>query len=367
MVKNKDLNVLSIISDEFVLFRNLTVSAGIRYSLFNQFGPAEINIYNSEDIRTIENIKDTIVYKKGDLIKTYSGPEYRIALNYTLGNKSSLKVSYNRLYQYIFMLSNTISISPDYKWKLCDYHIRPPVSDQISAGYFRNINDGGIEASLELYHKWINNQVEFKDGTDFISTDPIETKVLQGNERVNGIEVMIKKNTGRTTGWVSYCYSRSLITVDGGLPENQINYGIEYPSNYDRPNSFNMVLNVRSNRRLSLSVNFVYATGRPITYPVSVYYAEGQQMLNFSKRNEFRIPDYARLDLSINLEGNLFRKKPIHSNWSLNVYNTLGRRNAYSVYFDTENGIVHGHKLSIFGVPIISLSWNYKFGNYLND
>ncbi len=127
------------LSDEFALFRNLTVSGGIRYSLFNHFGPATINIYNSENTRTIDNITETKVFKKGDLIKSYSGPEYRFALNYTLGNNSSLKASYNRLYQYIFMLRNTIAISPDDKWKLCDYYIRPPVADQISVGYFRDI------------------------------------------------------------------------------------------------------------------------------------------------------------------------------------------------------------------------------------
>ena len=227
--------------------------------------------------------------------------------------------------------------------------------------------NGSIEASLELYHKWINNEVEYKDGTDFTSSYPIETEVLQGKQHVNGIEFMIRKNSGKTTGWVSYCYSRSLIKIDGGLPENQINYGLEYPSNYDRPHSFNLVLNYRTTHRLSTSANFVYTTGRPITVPVSIYYSEGQEVLNYSKRNEYRIPDYARLDLSINLEGNLIRKKPIHSIWSLNLYNALGRRNAYSVYFDSANGKVHGHQLSIFGVPIFTLSWNYKFGNYLND
>jgi hypothetical protein len=365
--KDKGLECALYLSDEFILFSNLTVSAGLRYSLFNQYGPAEINLYSSEDNRTIDNIVEIRGYHKGDLIKSYSGPEYRFALNYTLGNNSSLKASYNRLYQYIFMLRNTIAISPDDKWKLCDYHISPPVADQISAGYYRNFNDGGIKASIELYHKRINNEVEFKDGTDFTSPDPIETKVLQGIQRVNGIEVMISKNTGKSTGWVSYCYSRSFVKVDGDLPENQINNGIEFPSNYDRPHSLNLVLNFRTNRRLSASANFVYSTGRPVTYPISVYYAEGQQLLNFSRRNEFRIPDYARLDLSINLEGNLLRKKPIHSFWMLNLYNALGRKNVYSVYFDAVNGKVHGHKLSIYGVPILTLSWNYKFGNYLND
>jgi len=355
------------VSDEFALFGNLIVSGGIRYSLFNLYGPATINIYNSENIRTVNTIIGTKEFNKGDIVKSYSGPEYRFALNYNLGNNSSLKASYNRLYQYVFMLRNSIAISPDDKWKLCDYYIKPPVADQISVGYFRDLNNGGIEASLELYHKWIKNEVEYKDGTDFTSSNPIETEVLQGKQNVNGIELMFRKNSGKATGWISYCYSRSLIKVDGGLPDNQINYGLEYPSNYDRPHSFNLVLNYRTTHRLSASANFVYTTGRPITVPVSIYYSEGKQVLNYSTRNEYRIPDYARLDLSINLEGNLIRKKPIHSSWSLNLYNALGRKNAYSVYFDSTNGTIHGHQLAIFGVPILTLSWNYKFGNYLND
>ena len=355
------------LSDEFTLFENLTTLAGIRYSFFNYYGPASINIYQPGNRRTIYNIQEVKEFKKGELIKSYSGPEYRIALNYILGPNSSLKTSYNRLYQYIFMLSNTIAVSPDDKWKICDYHIAPPVADQLSVGYYRDLRDGGIKVSLELYSKWINNQVEYKDGADFASSDPLETMVLQGKQRVNGLELMFNKNIGKMTGWVSYCYSRSRVKVDDSAPENQINKGAEYPSNYDRPHSVNLVMNYRINRRLSLSSNFVYATGRPITYPVSLYYSEGQEMLLFSARNEYRIPDYARLDLSVNLEGSLNRKKPIHSYWMINLYNVFSRSNAYSVYYDTSHGKIQGHKLSIFGVPFLTLSWNYKFGNYLND
>jgi hypothetical protein len=365
--KEQGLEFALYASDEFTLFPDLTVMGGLRYSFFTQLGPAEIYTYQSESNRNISSLKDTLFYGNGKPVKTYSGPEYRLALNYSLGSKNSVKASYNRLYQYIFMLTNTIAVSPNDKWKLCDYHISPPVADQISLGYYTNFNDRGYKASLELYHKWIQNQVEYKDGTDFTSPVPIETQVLQGKQRVNGIELMVNKVTGKTTGWISYCYSRSLIVVDGGLPENQINNGIEYPSNYDRPHSLNLVMNFRTNRRLSASTTFVYTTGRPITFPVSIYYSEGQQLLHFSSRNDYRIPDYIRLDVSVNLEGNLFRKKPIHSDWSVNVYNLLGRDNAYSIYFDTEKGAVHGHKLSIFAVPIFTLSWNYKFGNYLND
>jgi hypothetical protein len=365
--KERGVEMALYISDEFSLFRDLTVSTGLRYSIFGQFGPANINIYDSGNIRTIDNIKETRVYHEGDLIKSYSGPEYRFSLNYGIGNNSSVKASYNRLYQYIFMIRNAIAVSPDDKWKLCDYHIKPPVADQVSVGYYRDFNEGGIKASLELYHKWVKNQVGFKDGSDFASYNPIETQVLQGKQRVDGIEFMLRKNTGRATGWVSYCYSRSFIRVDGGISENQINNGIEYPSDYDRPHSFNLVFNYRTNRRLSFSSNFVYTTGRPMTCPVSVYYSEGQQLLNFSRRNEYRIPDYVRLDVSVNIEGNLLKKKPLHGSWSLSGYNVLGRKNAYSVFFDEENGRVHGHKLAIFGIPVITLSWICKFGNYLND
>ena len=355
------------LSDEFPLFNNLSVLAGIRYSIFSQLGPETINLYSPDDYKTPENLSGSRKFKKGDLIKTYSGPEYRLALNYLLGNNSSVKVSYNRLYQYIFMLRSTIAISPNDQWKLCDYYISPPVADQISIGYYKDFNNEAIKSSVELYHKWINNQVEFKDGSDFASPYPIETQVLQGKQKAYGIEFMINKEIGKTTGWVSYTYSRSLIKIYDELAENRINYGREYPANYDRPNSFNFVLNHKINRRLSYSTNFVYITGRPITLPISIYYIDNQQLLEFSTRNEYRIPDYLRLDLSLILEGNLNRKKPIHSYWSLNLYNALGRANTYSVYYDSKKGIISGHKLSIFGVPIFTLSWNYKFGNYLND
>lgn len=355
------------LSDEFTVFENMTAMAGIRYSFFNYYGPASVNVYQPSNQKTIYNIQEVKEFQKGELIKSYSGPEYRFALNYILGPNSSLKTSYNRLYQYVFMLSNTIAVSPDDKWKICDYHIAPPVADQLSVGYYRDIRDGGIKVSLELYSKWINNQVEYKDGADFASSDPLETMVLQGKQRANGLELMFNKNTGKVTGWVSYCYSRSMVKVDDSDPANQINKGIAYPSNYDRPHSVNLVMNYRFNRRLSLSSNFVYATGRPITYPVSVYYSEGQEMLLFSQRNKYRIPDYARLDLSVNLEGSLHRKKPIHSYWMINLYNVFSRSNAYSVYYDTSHGKIQGHKLSIFGVPFLTISWNYKFGNYLND
>jgi hypothetical protein len=365
--KEKGIEGAVYISDEYQVFPRLSLLAGVRYSFFGQLGPAEINEYFSGSPKNKNNIRETNTYNKGQLIKFYSGPELRGAFNYRTGNNSSVKVSYNRLRQYIFMLSNTIAISPNDQWKLCDYHISPAVSDQVSLGFYKDFPKKAVMTSVEAYRKWINNIVEYKDGADFISSSPAEMQVLQGRQYTWGIEFMLRKSAGKLTGWLSYTYSRSLITVNSELKENQINNGIEYPSNYDRPHSLNYVSNYRLGRRLSISTNLVYSTGRPITYPISIYYSEGQQFMHFSERNKYRIPDYFRIDLSVNLEGNLKYKKLTHSYWMLNVYNLLGRKNAYSVYYEAEDGIIKGYRLSIFARPIVTLSWNFKFGNYSNE
>ena len=151
------------------------------------------------------------------------------------------------------------------------------------------------------------------------------------------------------------------------IPGENINEGKPYPSNYDRPHSLSLVSNFKLNRRLSFSSNVVYMTGRPATYPISIYYMEGMQYIDYSDRNSYRIPDYFRLDLSINLEGNLKERKLFHSFWMLNFYNVTGRQNAYSVYFQHEEGQIKGYKLSIFGQMIVTLSWNFKLGNYASE
>jgi len=355
------------ISDEFRVLPKLSLLAGLRYSLFMSMGPDEVNVYFKDSPKIKYNIKETKSFKKGQISRFYSGPEFRAALNFSFSDNASVKASYNRLRQYIFMLSNTIAISPNDQWKMVDYNIMPPVSDQVSLGVYNDFFNSAIQTSLEVYQKWISNIVEYKDGADFISQDPIEMQILQGKQDTKGIELMLKKKAGKFTGWISYAYSGSYLTVKGPTKEEQINNGKTYPSNYDRPHSLNFVSNHRFSRRMSISTNFVYTTGRPITYPISKYYSEGQQLLYFSERNKYRIPDYIRLDFSINIEGNLNNKKLAHSYWMVNVYNVLGRKNAYSVYYQAKNSMLQGYRLSIFARPIFTISWNYKFGNYLSE
>jgi len=352
------------ISDEFRIVPRLNLLLGIRYGIYNYLGPAEVTEYEAGLPRNKFNVTETTQYGSGEVVKTYAGFEPRAALNYTVGPNTSVKASYNRLRQNIFLLSNTIAIAPNDQWKLTDYHISPPVSDQVSVGFYHDFLDPGINFSVEVYKKWVSNVVEYKDGADFLSPEPIETQVLQGNQDSEGVEFMLKKNNDRLTGWVSYTLSRSTVLVDGIYNEQKINNGIPYPSNFDRPHSFNLVANYRISRRLSFSSNMVYSTGRPVTLPVAAYYAEGRPFLLYSSRNAYRIPDYFRIDLSVNLEGNLKFKKVAHSYWMLNVYNLTGRHNAYSVFYEVEDGEINGYQLSVFARPIITLSWNFKFGNY---
>ena len=353
-------------SDKIDLWNRLSISAGVRYSFFAELGPKEkYEYYNG--FADPDNIKSVKKYEKGEIIHHFSKPEIRTSMNYTITPAISVKASYNRLQQYIFMLSNTVAISPTDQWKLVSSHITPPLVDQLAVGWYQNFFKNRIETNIEFYQKWINHIVEYKDGADFLSPDPVETQLLQGVQNAKGMEVMIKKKNGKFTGWMSYAYSRSYVQVDSENGLQRINLGKAYPSNYDRPHSLNLVLNHHFKRRYSVSANYVYTTGRPITLPVAAYYSYGEPLLHFSERNQYRLPDYIRLDVSLNIEGNLKRDKLTHSFWMLNIYNVLGRKNAYSVYYEAVGGDLQGYKLSIFARPVFTVSWNFKFGNYLTD
>jgi hypothetical protein len=176
-----------------------------------------------------------------------------------------------------------------------------------------------------------------------------------------GVELMVKKATGKLNGWLSYTYARTLLRTSGLSTDELINNGSYYPSSYDKPHDVTMVGNYKFSRRFSLSLNFTYSTGRPITLPVSKFTLDNAPRLLYSDRNQYRIPDYIRTDLAMNIEGNHKVKKLAHSSWTISVYNLFGRRNAYSVYFKSESGRINGYQLSIFGQPIPSVTYNFRF------
>jgi hypothetical protein len=354
------------LSEEWKPLPFLSFYGGLRYNMFNYFGPKTVYQYKPNSPRSAETVIDTLNYNSGELIKTYHGLDYRFAVNYTVNPDFSIKASYNRLHQYIFMLSNTIAIAPTDKWKLADYNIKPMVGDQFSLGFYSNFSKSQFEASVEAYYKIVKNQVDYRDGAQLLVNEFPERDILQGDLTAYGIEFMIKKPQGRLNGWINYTYSRALIQVNNEATGDNINFGIQYPANFDKPHAFNIVANYKLNKRLSISGNVVYSTGRPVTLPTAVYYQDGQPIINYSLKNEYRLPDYFRVDASVTFEGNLKKKKFLHGSWIFSVYNLTGRKNAYSVYFKAEDGFVSGYKLSIFGTQIFSITYDFKLGNY-ND
>ena len=349
------------VGDQIEISNRFSVYLGLRYSLYNYLGPKSVNVYEDEKPKEPGNISDTNFYEDGENIQTYHGPEYRASLRYSLTSSSSLKLSFNRLRQYIHMLSNSAAISPTDTWKLSDTHIRPQIGDQLSLGYYRNLQQNSIELSIEAYYKNIIDIVDYKGGAKLLLNDKIETDLINGSGKSYGLEFFLKKKFGKLNGWVSYTYSRALIQINGDYPEEKVNGGEYFPADYDKPHSLNVIANYKINRRFNISSNFVYSTGRPITFPVAKYNLGNSETVFYSDRNEFRIPDYIRLDLSMQIEGNHKVKKLAHSSWSISVYNVLGRDNVYSMYFTKEGADIQGYKLSIFANPIPTITYNFRF------
>ncbi|WP_187261937.1 TonB-dependent receptor [Pontibacter beigongshangensis] len=357
----KALETAIYLSEKFDLTDRLSVEAGLRYSLYNALGPRRVLSYATDAPRTETTVQDTAYYKAGDPFATYHGPEYRLSARYGLSDNSSVKLSYNRLRQYIHMLSNTVSMSPTDVWKLSDSNIRPQVGNQVALGYYQNFRANTLELSVEGYYKTMRDFLDYKSGASLFMNHHIETDVVNAQGKAYGAEVMLKKLSGRLNGWISYTYSRTLIRVNTSATAEVINNGAYYPSNFDKPHDFTLISNYQFSKRISTSFNFTYSTGRPITLPIARYQYGNSQRVLYSDRNAYRVPDYYRADIAINLEGNHRIQKLAHSSWTLAVYNLTGRKNPYSVFFKAEEGEIRGYQLSIFGQPIPTLTYNFKF------
>jgi hypothetical protein len=349
---------------EWLISPVLSVSAGFRYNQFNYLGPARIFAYEPGQPKEEETVADTLHFSKNENVVTYRNPDFRLASRWKINSDLSLKFSYNRLHQYLFLLSNTIALAPSDRWKLVDPHIKPMRGDQISLGAYANALGGRYEVSAETYYKKAANQAEFKDGANLLISEAPERDVLPGALDAYGLELMIKKPNGALNGWLNYTYANTSVLANNPLTGEQINFGAPYSSNYDKPHSVNLVANYRFTRRFEMSFNFVYSTGRPITYPAGSYYLDDYKIIHYSGRNEYRIPDYVRMDISAKLEGNLAAKKAFHGSWIFSIYNLVGRKNAYSIYFTNNDNQIRGYKLSIFGAPIFSATYNFKLGAY---
>jgi len=364
---DKGIESSLFISDSYDVTTRMNLILGIRYTLFTPVGPVTTYKYTLGAPRDLRYIEDTLTFGKNKAVRWYHEPDIRAALNIETDKEGSIKLSFNQMHQNLFMLNTTTTMAPDAQWKLADYHLLPSKSNQISLGVFRTLPKNGLETSVEVYYKRTYNYSEFKDGADFLKNPLVETSVLQGDHKAYGIEFYIKRSRRKLEGWLSYTWSRSLIQVNGDHSWSRINNGEAYPANFDIPHSLNVVLNYYFTRRIFFSSIFTYQTGKPITYPESVYYINGAPYLDYSKRNAYHIPDYLRADFSLTLEGDLRKNKFLHNSFILNLYNAAGRKNPYSVYFKTENGRISSYQYSVIGVPILTATWIFKLGNYASD
>ncbi len=360
--REKALESALFISDEINISPKLNFNIGLRYNQYLALGSSTQREYESNAPKNESTLVNTIDYDNNEVFQTYQGLSYRLSGKYEFNNSLSLKASYNKSFQYIHRLNNNTTATPVDTWRLSDSNIKPQEGSQISLGIFKNFNDDEYEMSLEGYYKDYKNLIDYKIGATLLLNDQIETQTIQGKGKSYGIEFLLKKSKGRLNGWVGYSYSRALIQLNSMFDEERVNNGNFFPTNYDKPHDANLVLNYKFTERYSFSTNFTYQTGRPITYPTGKFIFPGVEYLTYSNRNQFRIPDYYRLDVGINIEGNHKIKKFAHSFWNISIYNVLGRNNPYSVFFQTnENGNVEAYQSSIFSRPIPTITYNFKF------
>ena len=348
-------------SDNYTLSEKILINLGLRYSSYSALGESTQRIYENNAPVNDNTVIGTQHYKKNEVIKTYGGFEPRIAMRYLFTDDFSVKASYDKTYQYIHLLTSNTTQSPTDAWKLSDLNIAPQEAQQYSLGFYKNLDNDNIELSLEGYYKKSNNLLDYKVGAELLLKENTETQLLQGEGKAYGVELLLKKNAGKLNGWLGYTYSRTFIKINSQFIDEKVNNGQYFPTNFDKPHEVSAVLNYKFTKRYSLSSNFVYQSGRPITYPIGSYEYNGLEYTLYSDRNKFRIPDYYRLDIGFNIEGNHKIKKLTHSFWNISVYNVLGRNNPYSIFFVTTNGEIKAYKTSIFSVPIPTITYNIKF------
>ncbi|GAB3649465.1 carboxypeptidase-like regulatory domain-containing protein [Echinicola sediminis] len=359
--REKAMETALFINEVAEINEKLTAEYGIRYVVYNFLGPHELFEYAPGIGKNESTITGQKRYQNNEVIETYHAPEFRMSLRYLLDNFTSLKAGFHTTRQYIHLLSNTSAVTPTDTWKLSDPHVKPQQGRQFSLGLYKNLDQGILETSLEVYYRSMKNLIDYRSGAELVLNNELEQDVLNTDGQAYGAELMIKKPTGRLSGWLSYTFSRSLLQTSPNEPAEKVNEGKWYPSNFDQPHDIMLVANYEFNQRANVSMNANYSTGRPITLPVAKFNYNGSEQVYYSDRNAYRIPDYFRIDLSLNLEGSHKIKKLAHASWSLGVYNVLGRNNPYSVYYMPVKGILRGYQLSIFAQPIPYITYNFKF------
>ena len=350
----------------YQLSSKINLQAGLRLSNFLRLGQKMNTYANDNPLLYIESSQiyeeaqptGSVTYSKGEVIKSFTYPEPRFSMAYQLDSDQSFKLSYNRMAQYLHLISNTNSPTPIDVWAPSGKYIDPQLLDQVAVGYFKIFDNNRYNLEVEAFYKTIQNRLDYIDGAELIANDAIEQILLTGQARAGGLEVLFRKNEGKLTGWIAYTLSRSEQQTPGRTPsEVGINYGNWYATPYDKTHDISITTNYDLNKRWNLNANFIYQTGQPITYPNAQYQFSGFSIPNFESRNSSRLPAYHRLDVSA-----VYSPKKRSGEWVFGIYNFYNRKNAASIRFqeNLETGRNEALRLTIFGI-IPSVTYNFKF------
>jgi hypothetical protein len=329
-----------------------TLKYGLRFSLFNNFGAGVIYNFDSN-----YSVIDSTVYPKGKIFNTYYGIEPRMAVSYSIDERSSVKVSYSRNRQYIHLASNSTAGTPLDIWFPSSPNVKPQIADQVALGYFRNFRQNTVETSVEGFYKKIHNAIDFKDHANLLLNSKYEGELRFGEGQSYGLEFLVKLIEGKLTGWISYTLSRSERTI------REINDSKTYLSPYDRPNNIAIVLNYDFSSRISAGANWVYMSGAPVTFPTGGAWYQGVRLPIYSDRNAYRLPDYHRLDLSVTYRGRNKPERFWHGELNLSVYNVYARHNTWVINFKQEENdpnTLYAEKTYLFSI-VPSITYNFHF------
>lgn len=360
------------IDAEQKISEKIAINYGVRYSMFYRLGQETINTYaNNQAVLYNEEIKiyekatptGTKYYGKNDVIAHFNNFEPRLAVAYTINASSSVKASYNRMSQYLHLISNTQSPTPLDVWAPSDNFLKPQILDQYALGYFKNIKNGDYTLEIETFYKKVKNRLDYIDGADLIANEAIEQVVLAGKSRAYGLEVLAKKNEGKLTGWASYTLSRSEQKTAGRTPnEIGINNGEWYKTGWNKTHNVSITAAYRWNEKWSFGSIFALQTGQPVTFPTGQYQYQGINVPVYGNRNENNLPTYHRLDVSATLTPSKNKNRNWKGEWVFSIYNIYNRRNAASINFrqNQDSGNNEAVRLSIFGM-VPSVTYNFKF------
>jgi hypothetical protein len=360
------------INAEQKISEKIDINYGLRYSLFYNVGTSTVNLYEDNNpvlfnsqFQIYEKATPigTKYYSKNEVIKSFNYLEPRLNVNYQLNDNNSFQASYNRMVQYLQLLSNTSSPTPLDVWTPSGTYIKPQIADQVAIGYFRKFKEGAYSAEVSSFYKEVQNRLDYIDGANLIANRAIEQVILNGQLRSYGLEFMFKKNEGNLTGWISYTLSKSEQQTPGRTPqETGINNGQWYNTVYDKVNNLAVTGSYYLNPKWTFGANFIYQTGQPTTYPNGQYQYLDMTIPIYGLRNENRLPSFNHLDIAATLTPKHDNNKSWRSEWVFSIYNVYNRKNAASVGFreNADTGANEAVKTSIFGI-VPAVSYNFKF------